>query len=104
MGAICAGATAEQIESLGRYCQHLGLAFQIADDVLDETSTPEELGKATTKDREAGKQTYPGIVGISASRQAAEEQIALAEKSLANFDQGADNLRLLARYVIERRN
>lgn len=104
MGGLCAGAPASRLDALGRYGRHLGLAFQIADDILDETSTPEELGKATTKDADAGKQTYPRVVGMEASRTAAREQIEQAEKALEIFGEKADNLRCLARYVIDRRN
>jgi len=103
MGAIAAGASAEQTEALGRYGRHLGRVFQIVDDLLDVTATAAELGKATTKDADAGKQTYPRIVGISASRQAAEEETRQAEKMLESFGEAADNLRAMARFVLERR-
>ncbi len=103
LGAIAAGATADRVERLGRYGRHLGRAFQIVDDVLDVTATPEELGKATTKDLDAGKQTYPGIVGVAESRRAAEEEVSHAEEALKSFGPTADNLRQLARFVLERR-
>ncbi|MEO6435417.1 MAG: polyprenyl synthetase family protein, partial [Tepidisphaeraceae bacterium] len=64
MGAIAAGASPEQLERITRYGEHLGLAFQIVDDLLDVTSTPEQLGKHTRKDAGGGKNTYPGLLGI----------------------------------------
>ncbi len=103
MGAIASGAAAGQVDALGVYGRHLGRAFQIVDDLLDVTSTPEELGKATTKDLKAGKQTYPRVVGIQASREAAGEQVALAERALEEFGEAADNLRRLAQFVLCRR-
>lgn len=103
MGAIAAGAAPALVDALGTYGRHLGRAFQIVDDVLDVTATAEELGKATTKDAEAGKQSYCRVVGVSASRQAAQEEIRLAEAALEPFGERADNLRELARFVLHRR-
>jgi geranylgeranyl diphosphate synthase type II len=103
MGAVAAGAAPEHVEALGRYGRHLGRAFQIVDDVLDVTATAAELGKATTKDLQAGKQTYPRVVGVAASREAAGEQVELAEAALERFGERADNLRGLARFVLHRR-
>ena len=62
------------------YGKHLGLAFQIVDDLLDVTSTPEQLGKKTNKDAGSGKNTYPRLIGIDASRAAAREHV---EKAIA---------------------
>ncbi len=103
MGAIAAGAADGQVDALGVYGKHLGRAFQIVDDLLDVTSTPAELGKATTKDLEAGKQTYPRVVGIQASREAASEQVAMAERVIEPFGEAADSLRRLAQFVLCRR-
>lgn len=103
MGAITAGASADRIEALGRYGRHLGRAFQIIDDVLDVTATAAELGKATTKDCDAGKQTYPRVVGVEASQQAARAEVEHAEAALECFGEGADNLRGLAQFVLNRR-
>jgi len=104
MGAISARARPEQIDALGCYGRHLGRAFQIVDDMLDVTSTPQELGKATTKDADAGKQSYPRVVGLEASREAAEREVRLAVESLESFGPAADNLRGLAQFVLHRRN
>ena len=67
-GAILGGASAEQLEELTTYAQKIGLAFQIADDLLDETSTLETLGKTPGKDKIAQKATYPSIYGLEETR------------------------------------
>ncbi len=103
LGAICARADDAKLESVSTYAQNLGLAFQVADDLLDVTSTAEELGKAAGKDATAGKQTYPGVIGIDASRALAKELAEKAEAALAIFGRAADDLRALARFVVERR-
>lgn len=103
LGAMAAGAdetTLGQVTSFGR---HIGLAFQIVDDILDVTSTPEELGKATQKDSGAGKNTYPAIHGLAASQVKADEELKLALAALSSLGASADGLRALARFVVERR-
>lgn len=90
-------------EALGAYGRHLGRAFQIADDLLDLTGTAEQMGKAVTKDAGAGKQTYPAAIGVAASREAAQEAAAEATAALGIFGPAADDLRGLARFVVERR-
>ena len=102
MGAVAAGATEQQFASVSEYGRQLGIAFQIVDDVLDVTSTPEQLGKATHKDAGRGKNTYPALLGLEKSRQAAREHLDAALGALKEFDAGADGLRALARFVVER--
>lgn len=68
-GAIIADASDEQIEEMTEFAQNLGVAFQIADDILDETSTFEEMGKTLGKDKEAGKLTYTSLYGIEKSKE-----------------------------------
>lgn len=68
-GAIVAGASQEQIDAMEVFAQKLGFAFQICDDILDETSTFEELGKTLGKDKEAGKPTYTAIFGLDKARE-----------------------------------
>jgi geranylgeranyl diphosphate synthase type II len=63
LGAICARASELSLTAVTEYGRHLGLAFQIIDDILDVTSTPEQLGKATNKDAAKGKNTYPTPIG-----------------------------------------
>ncbi|MBN1490782.1 MAG: polyprenyl synthetase family protein [Phycisphaerae bacterium] len=103
MGAIAAGAGPARIDAVGRYGRHLGHAFQIVDDLLDVTSTAVEMGKATEKDAKAGKQTYPRVVGIPASRDTATREVERAKEALASFGDAADNLCTLAQFVLERR-
>ena len=102
LGAMVGGGIAEAVDSLGRYGQKLGQAFQIADDLLDLTSTPEQLGKRVGKDAEAKKQTLPRCVGIEGSRSAAREAAATAISELDSFGPEADALRALATYVVDR--
>lgn len=68
-GAIIAGASEEQINTITEFGQKLGVAFQIADDILDETSTFEEMGKTLGKDKAAGKLTYVSLYGLEKSKQ-----------------------------------
>ena len=102
LGAICARASATLTAAAGEFGHHLGRAFQVADDLLDVTGTAEQLGKAVAKDAAAGKQTYPAAVGIEASRRAAEEAARQAVEALDIFGPGANDLRHLARFVVER--
>jgi geranylgeranyl diphosphate synthase type II len=98
------GKTDGRAESLERYGRALGRAFQIADDILDATSTPEELGKTPGKDAAAGKATYPAAVGIERSRARARELVEEAIGELEEFGGRAECLRALARFVVERKN
>jgi geranylgeranyl diphosphate synthase type II len=84
------------------YGQHMGLAFQIVDDILDVTSTPEQLGKATHKDASRGKSTYPALIGLEASEKEAQRQAELAIASLEGLHEPADGLRAIARFVVQR--
>lgn len=67
-GAIIADASDEQLKEITEFGQYLGTAFQIADDILDETSTFEEMGKTLGKDKEAGKLTYTSLYGLEKSK------------------------------------
>jgi geranylgeranyl diphosphate synthase type II len=102
MGAIAGGADATLLEALTAFGRHLGLAFQIVDDILDQTSTPEELGKATRKDAAKGKVTYPMLLGLEESRQEAGKQLSLALEAIKPLGRRGDDLRALARFVVER--
>jgi geranylgeranyl diphosphate synthase type II len=101
MGCLCAGEAGE-LDAVTAFGQHMGLAFQIVDDVLDVTSTPEQLGKATGKDAGRGKNTYPGLFGLEASRTMADEELAAALQALTPLGPAADGLRELARFVVQR--
>lgn len=103
LGAMAAGAGAVQREALGRCGGALGLAFQIADDVLDASASSAELGKTAGKDAAQNKATWVAAVGLAAARRTAAELTAEAEAALAGFGPAADHLRDLARLIPERR-
>lgn len=101
-GGVVAGAAEDDIALLAAYGERVGLAFQIADDILDETATAEQLGKTPGKDAAAGKATYPALYGLEASRRQAE---ALAEEAVAllsSLGRRAELLAELARFVVHR--
>ncbi len=102
MGALSAGASPARVEQLGEYGRRLGLAFQIVDDLLDETASAEHVGKRTGKDASAGKQTYPAVYGVEESRRRAAAEVAAAHDTLTDFGTEADRLRDLAGYVLAR--
>jgi geranylgeranyl diphosphate synthase type II len=103
MGAIAAGADSQTLDAVTAYGRHLGLAFQIVDDLLDVTSTPEQMGKATGKDAGKGKNTYPRLLGLEKTRQAAAEQLHKAITSLSVLP-AAEGLRNLAEFVVNRKS
>lgn len=90
------------VQALARFGHAMGRAFQIADDLLDLTSTPQAMGKGVGKDASASKQTFPQCVGISESRRAAENAAAAAIAELEMFGPDAEDLRALARWVVDR--
>jgi geranylgeranyl diphosphate synthase type II len=104
MGAIAAGATPAQLDSLTKYAEDAGLAFQIADDVLNVTGTREELGKDANTDAKRGKKTYPTFYGVDGAKKMADECTQRAIGRLSSFDAKADPLRELARYITSRKN
>jgi geranylgeranyl diphosphate synthase type II len=104
IGAIASGATDRQLDDLTGYAEDIGLAFQIADDVLNVTGTREELGKNPNTDAERGKKTYPTFYGIDGARTLADDCVTRANGRLASFGPSAEPLRELARYIISRKN
>ena len=102
LGAAVACASEDQRSRLKQFGQCTGLAFQIADDLLDVTGSDERLGKETGRDNELGKLTYPSLIGIEASRSKAQSLADQACAALDTFDQKADPLRQLARFIVER--
>jgi geranylgeranyl diphosphate synthase type II len=104
MGAIVASATPAQLASLTAYAEDIGLAFQIADDVLNVTGTREELGKNANTDAQRGKKTYPTFYGVEGARKLAADCTDRALGHLASFDAEADPLRELATYITSRKN
>lgn len=102
MGARIAQADADALSRLEGFGKHVGLAFQIADDLLDVTGDSAKLGKNVGKDATLGKMTYPGLLGIEASRCKADDLIAKACQLLEPFGSRADKLIHLARFVTKR--
>ncbi|MEL6229515.1 MAG: geranylgeranyl diphosphate synthase CrtE [Cyanobacteria bacterium J06627_3] len=101
-GAVLAEADTETVERLSRYAQNIGLAFQIVDDVLDITSTQEELGKSIGKDVQAQKATYPSIWGLEESKKQADALVQAAKDELANFGPLKQPLVAIADYITAR--
>lgn len=103
MGAVLSGAAPEQILLLTRYGQHMGLAFQITDDLLDIEGDMEEMGKRPGSDLAKNKKTYPAILGLQRSREAAREHVDEALGALESFGDSAEPLRAIARYLLVRK-
>jgi geranylgeranyl diphosphate synthase, type II len=101
-GAILAGAGDKDIAALTVYGDHLGLAFQITDDILDEIGNVEELGKTPGHDRAVHKATYPAIIGLDAARKKAAEETTAAMEALSQVDAETGPLKELAAFVVER--
>ncbi|MEQ9814219.1 MAG: polyprenyl synthetase family protein [Azospirillaceae bacterium] len=103
-GAILARVDSTRRHALHAFAHDLGLAFQIADDLLDVTGREEETGKKVDKDRIAGKATFVSILGVERARDQASLLADQAIRHLEIFDERADTLRQIARFVIERRH
>jgi len=101
-GAILAGASKMELASLSDYGRRIGLAFQIADDILNVEGDRESLGKGTGSDAARGKATFPALLGLDASRARAEALVVEALGSLETFDERAEPLRAIARYITAR--
>ena len=102
-GAILGQASNDAREALRGYAHDLGLAFQIADDLLDVEGSVEEVGKAVNKDEDAGKATFVSILGVERARSQANRLAVQAIDHLAIFGEKADLLRQAARFVVERK-
>lgn len=102
-GAILADSPPNQHAALATYAEKIGLAFQIADDILDVESTPQQLGKATQKDAEAGKSTFIDLYGLNGAKSRAAALCNEACTALSLFGERADTLRAAARFIIERK-
>jgi geranylgeranyl diphosphate synthase type II len=101
-GAILAGASESDLSRLTRYSQNIGLAFQIIDDILDITSTPEILGKSVGKDVQAQKVTYPSLWGIEESQRKATQLVTDAKAELSVFGDKAEPLCSIADFITSR--
>ena len=102
MGAIYAGAGDDQLQALSCYGEHIGLAFQIVDDVLDVEQSSEALGKTAGKDAQQQKITFPAVYGLERSREMAEQERIAARVALRDFDERAERLRELADFIVRR--
>lgn len=101
-GAYLGGGTKGEISALETYGGHLGLAFQIADDILNVVGDMELMGKRTGSDASRGKSTFPAILGLEESKRRLEEEVLKSLEAISSFDEKADPLRHLAKYVMER--
>lgn len=102
LGGIIAEATDEPMRHLSAYGSSLGLAFQITDDLLDQTGNTSEMGKRTGQDSSHGKLTFPALLGLEESRRRAKAAVDEAIGCLDYFGQRAAHLEALARFVLER--
>jgi geranylgeranyl diphosphate synthase type II len=104
IGAIYAGATEEQYTRLSCYGEHVGLAFQIVDDLLDVEESSAALGKTAGKDAQQHKITFPAVYGLERSHRMAAEECALAHEALEPFGDRARRLRELADHIVQRKS
>jgi len=102
MGVIVGGGDARMQNAVDKFASHLGLAFQIADDLLDYQADADQLGKPAGRDSEQGKASFVELLGFEEARQQADRLIAEACASLDMFGNAADGLRGLAQFVINR--
>ncbi len=103
-GALLGGADEKQLVAIRRYGEAAGLAFQIADDILDIEGTTEEIGKDAGSDQARGKATYPAVMGLAAAKQEAQAMMDEAMLALEPLGAAAEPLREIARYIVERKN
>jgi geranylgeranyl diphosphate synthase type II len=103
-GGLYAGAKEKEVARLRAFGLAIGLAFQIVDDILDVTQTSEQLGKTAGKDTASEKATYPALFGIEKSQQKADELVESAFAELKEFGERGENLKELARFLVERKN
>ena len=103
IGAIYAGASDIQLSELSTFGEHIGLAFQIVDDVLDVEASSETLGKTAGKDAQQQKITFPAVYGLEESRKMAEQERAAAHAALSTFGSRADRLKELADLIVHRK-
>ena len=102
-GAILGGGSDREVRAIKEYGEKIGLAFQIADDILDIEGDSLSMGKGVGSDARKKKITYPSVFGLSRSREINHELVKAAVESLNAFDDRADPLRHIAKYIIERK-
>jgi geranylgeranyl diphosphate synthase type II len=104
MGGICAGADPAQLDALSKYGEHVGLAFQIVDDILDVEESTEALGKTAGKDAAQGKITFPAVYGLEESRCMAQAECTRAHEALEPFGERARRLHEIADLIVYRKS
>ena len=104
VGAIAGGAEGDELLAIRKYGELSGLAFQIADDILDVEGTTEEIGKDAGSDQERGKATYPSVMGLDASKKELKIKMDEAISTISIFGERAEPLRQIAKYIVERKN
>jgi geranylgeranyl diphosphate synthase type II len=102
IGGLLGGGNDQEIAALTRFGGAAGLAFQVADDILDVVGDQVEIGKDVGSDQARGKATYPALLGISEARQRAAELCSLAVEALAPLGERAEPLKTLAHYIVDR--
>ena len=103
-GAIIGGATESELTALTEYSEKAGLAFQVADDVLDATATSETLGKTAGKDAAVQKATYTALYGVEGARRRAQQLCDEALVALEPIERDTETLSALARFIITRQS
>mmetsp|Transcript_22942 Transcript_22942/g.37272 ORF Transcript_22942/g.37272 Transcript_22942/m.37272 type:complete len:341 (-) Transcript_22942:137-1159(-) len=103
-GAVLGGATPEEVAACEKFAMDIGLAFQVADDILDVTASSEDLGKTAGKDEATDKTTYVKLMGLEGSKKYARELIDEAKECLAPFGDRAAPMLAIADYIVDRKN
>jgi geranylgeranyl diphosphate synthase type II len=101
-GALFGGAVDKEMKALNEYASNIGLAFQVADDILNVIGDPLEMGKAVGTDADRAKNTFPSVMGLSESQEYARQLVEKSLRAIESFDKRAEPLRAIARYIIER--
>jgi geranylgeranyl diphosphate synthase type II len=104
IGPVLFGSEQKVLDALTAYGEHIGLAFQVIDDILDIEGDTEELGKTVGSDEKINKMTYPRLYGMQKSKEIAEKLISDAKAALTVFSSEADPLRAIADYLLTRRS
>jgi geranylgeranyl diphosphate synthase type II len=102
-GAVLGGLNSNKISMLESYAHNIGLAFQVTDDILNVEGDPEIMGKAVGTDKLRNKSTYPSLLGLKKSKDFAGKLVENALQALETFDQKAEPLRAIAKYIVERK-
>jgi geranylgeranyl diphosphate synthase type II len=102
-GTIIGGASNSQVDQLSRYAQHIGLAFQVSDDILNVEGDPTIVGKSVGTDQLRQKNTFPALLGLQESKEFANQLVRQSLEAIQIFDEKSNPLRAIARYIVERK-